>query len=145
MATVLFGTAVAAGGELDTAVRSGGTLRVAFFVQPGGIDSIDPAFPGTPWRERLLRPACAQLLAFPGPKPEVATRYPDSSPDRRTYTFRIRENLRFNTGEAVTGRSFARAFERLLSPSSRCSHPTMPRSSSADGSTSPAARSGSGA
>ena len=53
-------------------------------------------------------------VAFPGPKPEAATAYPNISRDRRTYTFTIRKGLFFNTGERVTARSFARAFERFL-------------------------------
>ena len=65
---------------------------------------------------RLLRPACAQLLAFPGPRPELAAAYPKVSGDRRTYTFRIRRGLRFSTGELVTARSFKWAIERFLSP-----------------------------
>jgi peptide/nickel transport system substrate-binding protein len=112
----VLGPAALAGGERSTALRRDGTVEVAFFVRPGGIDSIDPAFPGSPWRERLLRPTCAQLMTLPGPRPEVSAGYPDISADRRTYTFKIRKGLRFNTGERVTGKSFARAFERLLSP-----------------------------
>jgi ABC-type transport system substrate-binding protein len=107
------------GGDAGAAIRRGGTFRVAFFVQPGGIGSIDPALPATPWKTRLLRPACAQLLAFPGPRPELAVGYPKISPDRRTYTFRIKQDVFFNTGERVTARSFARAIERFFSPEMR--------------------------
>jgi peptide/nickel transport system substrate-binding protein len=111
-AGLLAGAAVSSN-QTDAATR---TLRVAFFVSPGGIDSIDPALPATPWKSRMLRPACAQLMAFPGPKPELAVGYPKISPDRRTYTFKIKKNVYFNTGEVVTARSFARAIERFLSP-----------------------------
>ena len=93
-----------------------GTFRVAFFVNPGGIESIDPALGGSAWRERLLRPACAQLMAFPGPKPELAVGYPRISNGRRTYTFTIRRGVVFNNGRALTARNFARAFERALHP-----------------------------
>jgi peptide/nickel transport system substrate-binding protein len=113
---------VAADAEEGTAradVGQARTFRVAFFVQPGGIYAIDPAFPGSPWMTRLLRPACAQLLAFPGPKPELAVRYPKISSDRLTYTFTIRKGVRFNTGELVTAQSFAHAIERFLSPEMR--------------------------
>jgi ABC-type transport system substrate-binding protein len=98
--------------------RQGGTFRIALWVNPGGIASIDPAL-ATGFEERLLRPTCAQLLAFPGLKPEAATEFPEVSRDRRTYTFTIRPSLRFNTGERVTARSFARAFERYLDPRMR--------------------------
>ena len=46
--------------------------------------------------------------------PEVARGFPTVSKDGKTYTFRIRKGFRFNTGEAVTAGSFARAIERAL-------------------------------
>jgi len=66
----------------------------------------------------LLRATCAQLMAFPGPKPEVSAGHKVSR-DRRTYTFTIRKGFRFNTGEPVTARSYERALIRVLSPAMR--------------------------
>jgi peptide/nickel transport system substrate-binding protein len=67
----------------------------------------------------ILRPTCAQLMAFPGPKPEVSAGYPKVSRDRLTYRFTIKSGFRFNTGEPVTAQNFARAITRLLSPATR--------------------------
>jgi peptide/nickel transport system substrate-binding protein len=97
----------------------GGTFRIALHVVPGGIDSIDPALTGSPLKAMILRPTCAQLMAFPGPKPEVAAGYPKVSRDGLTYTFTIKSGFRFNTGEPVTAANFARAITRVLSPETR--------------------------
>ena len=115
--TGLFGAATSASGTREPTgkPRRGGEFRIALWVSPGGIASIDPAL-ASGFEERLLRPTCAQLMAFPGPTPEAATAFPKVSRDRRTYTFTIRKTLRFNTGDRVTPGSFARAFERYLDP-----------------------------
>src|SRR5262245_12427883 len=97
----------------------GGTFRIAMNVNPAGIDSVDPARLGSRTTGLILRPTCAQLMAFPGPKPEVSAGYPKVSRDRLTYTFTIRPGFRFNTGEPVTAGSFAHAIIRFLSPTMR--------------------------
>ena len=118
---LLVGTASARTGssrEVAKAVQ-GGTFRIALQVNPIGIDSIDPALANSPLEGMILRPTCAQLMAFPGPRPEVAKGYPTVSRDRLTYTFTIREGLRFNTGERLTAQNFAHAIRRFLSPTTR--------------------------
>lgn len=50
--------------------------------------------------------------------PEIATDYPKVTNRRRTYTFTIRQRVRFSTGAPVTARSFAHTINRIL-------HPTM--------------------
>lgn len=100
----------------------GGTFRIALQVNPVGVDSIDPALTSSLLEGMILRPTCAQLMAFPGPKPEVSTGYPKVSRDRLTYTFTIREGFRFNTGERLTAQNFAHAITRLLSPTTRAEY-----------------------
>jgi peptide/nickel transport system substrate-binding protein len=97
----------------------GGAFRIALQVNPIGVDSIDPALTSSPAEGLVLRPTCAQLMAFPGPKPEVAADYPKVSRDRLTYTFTIRDGFRFNTGEPLTAQNFAHAITRFLSPTTR--------------------------
>ena len=46
--------------------------------------------------------------------PEAAAATPRVSRDGRTYTFTIRRGLRFNTGEAVTARTFVATINRNL-------------------------------
>lgn len=41
------------------------------------------------------------------------------SPDGRTYTFRLRRNVRFSNGRTATSRDFQYSFERVLDPATR--------------------------
>jgi peptide/nickel transport system substrate-binding protein len=118
---LLVGDASARIGSSDEAAEpvQGGTFRIALQVNPIGVDSIDPALTSSPPEGMILRPTCAQLMAFPGPRPEAAKGYPKVSRDRLTYTFTIREGFRFNTGEPVTASNFAHAITRVLSPTTR--------------------------
>ncbi len=86
--------------------------------------TLDPALAQSTEAWELEYATCAKLLSYPpqpgyrGTRlvPEVATRLPRISPDRRTYTFTIRTGWRFSDGTPVTAASFARAFERARSP-----------------------------
>jgi ABC-type oligopeptide transport system substrate-binding subunit len=121
MCTALLAAASVGRGSSKSAAEpvQGGTFRIALQVNPLGVDSIDPALASSPLEGMILRPTCAQLMAFPGPKPEASKGYPKVSRDRLTYTFTIREGFRFNTGEPVTAQNFAHAITRFLSPAMR--------------------------
>ena len=96
------------------------TLVVA---QTQDFASLDPALAQAQQAWELEYATCAKLLNYPAAGgyrgtrlvPEVAASLPRISPDRRTYTFRIRKGWRFSNGEPVTARSFTRAFERARS------------------------------
>jgi peptide/nickel transport system substrate-binding protein len=85
--------------------------------------SLDPALAQTPESWELEYATCAKLVNYPAAGgyrgtrlvPEVASSLPQISRDRRTYTFEVRPGWRFSDGEAVTPRSFTRAFERARS------------------------------
>jgi oligopeptide transport system substrate-binding protein len=49
------------------------------------------------------------------PVPGVAEKW-ESSDDKLTWTFHLRENARWSNGDPVTARDFAYAFQRILSP-----------------------------
>lgn len=121
LSAALLAVASARPGSSERAAKpiKGGAFRIALQVNPIGVDSIDPALTTSPAEALILRPTCAQLMAFPGPTPEIATGYPKVSKDRRTYTFTIRKGFRFNTGEAVAARNFARSITRFFSPATR--------------------------
>jgi peptide/nickel transport system substrate-binding protein len=100
-----------------SAVRPAGAMPAAgrtFRVAATGISSIDPAlaFGGD---LNYLGATCALLLRDGG-TPEVATRQPTVSRDRKTYTFHLRRTFRFNTGTKVTGYNFAHEIDRILTP-----------------------------
>src|SRR5439155_8162408 len=115
-----FATSLAAAMPSGGLSRGGGVFRIA-----GIPDSIDPAI--TIDAGDVLTATCARLMANldkPAPEgtrlvPEAATGYPAVSRDGQTYTFTIRQGIRFNTGEAVTAQSFAHAIERVLDPATK--------------------------
>jgi ABC-type transport system substrate-binding protein len=114
--TLLFATA----GGASTG-REGGTFRV---VEGGLASTIDPALVSYPPEFQILGPACAGLVMFPNKplpaglrvEPDLAEALPKISSNRKTYTFRIREDARFSNGKPVTARDFVHALERILDP-----------------------------
>ncbi len=49
-------------------------------------------------------------------QPDVALTLPVVSDGGRTYTFQLRDDFRFDTGEKVTAATFKHVFDRLLQP-----------------------------
>jgi peptide/nickel transport system substrate-binding protein len=117
----LLGAAVAHSGI----AKDGGTLRVN--ISAGDIQSVDPAIDYDLVGWTVEYATCVKLLNYPDRPGKAGTRLvpdgaaamPTVSGDGRTYTFRIRSDLRFNTGDPVTASNFAYAFERALSPKMR--------------------------
>jgi peptide/nickel transport system substrate-binding protein len=103
-------------------VREGGTFRIAD--GSGLVNTIDPALVSTFTEGEILRPACGSLMSFPDKKlpgglrvePELAQGYPVVSQKGKTYTFTIRKDAHFSSGEAVLARDFVHALERILDP-----------------------------
>lgn len=101
----------------STEASSGGTLRIG---HSGQLDVIDPALLG-PFVEasEVASFTCLTPMNYAdAPRaalmPEGARSFPRISGNGRTYTFRIRAGLRFNTGERVTAQTFVAAVNRTL-------------------------------
>lgn len=101
--------------------QAGSTLRIGLSTE---VDYTDPAldYLGTGWQ--LEYATCAKLLNYRD-KPdagggkliaEVATDLPAVSGDGRTYTFTIRDGLKFSDGSTLTAADVAWTFQRTLSP-----------------------------
>jgi peptide/nickel transport system substrate-binding protein len=113
---------VPAGGR-DASPADGGTLRVELLEDP----PLDYAttFDSTSWA--LAYATCANLMTYPDrggeagarPYPEGAASYPTVSRDGRTYTFRVRPGLRFQTGATLTAVNYAAALNRDLDPATK--------------------------
>jgi DNA-binding SARP family transcriptional activator/ABC-type transport system substrate-binding protein len=98
--------------------------RVAKLVIP--IFTLDPTDPATAWEPAALeieRATRAGLLNHPGVRdgplrPELASSMPTVSADRRTYTFRVRQGLRFSppSNAPITADVIRDSVERALSP-----------------------------
>lgn len=110
--------AKAGGGE----AKRGGTLRVN--LSTTDYEYLDPALSYEAPGWQVLYMTNLMLLNYPdkpAPEgsrlvPEAAAGFPRVSRDGRTYTFRIRDGLRFSDGSQVTAAAFKRAFERAASP-----------------------------
>ena len=105
------------------AAASGPEVHVA--VAPDDL-TLDPAFGPDPTSAQLLYATCAKLVNYPDAAgdagrelhPEAAAAMPTRSPDGRTYTFRIRDGLRFSppSGARLDARAFKHTIERTLAP-----------------------------
>lgn len=103
-------------------IKKGGTLKLN--ENSADFDFVDPqlAYRTDDWS--MLYTTSMQLVTYPekvgaaGSQlyPEAATAFPTVSKDGKTYTFQIRRGLKFSDGSPVTAASFARSFERILSP-----------------------------
>ena len=115
----------AAGGLLAVPVRAtagdhrGGVLRVA---KAEWFDSIDPALAYTTASWEMLSLTNDGLVSFRrvgGPEgatlvPGLAEALPTGTASRTTYTFRLRPQLRYSTGERVRASDVRRSLERLF-------------------------------
>lgn len=120
-------TAAAFGAGWDAAVgsmvnpsdRRGGTLRL---VSSADVDSLDPARTYYVWVWLLQRMLNRTLMAYPtDPGPAGLTPVPDlaEAPGRvsdggRTWTYRLRENLRFDDGTPITSADVRHAVQRVF-------------------------------
>ena len=102
--------------------KRGGTLRIN--LSTTDFEFLDPALSYEAPGWQVLYMTNLMLLNYPDkPAPEgsrlvpdAATGLPRISSDGRTYTFTIKQGLRFSDGSAVTAAAFKRAFERAANP-----------------------------
>jgi len=91
-----------------------------------GVGSLDPALLSSPRAGALASATCARLFNDPDAAgsagarviPEVVRTY-GISRDGKTYTFDLKRSFKFHTGQPVTARSFADAFDRVANPKLR--------------------------
>ena len=103
-------------------VKRGGTLRINLSVTD--FEYLDPALSYDAPGWQVLYSTNTTLLNYPDKPgasgarlvPEAAVAMPTVSNDGRTYTFRVRNGLRFSDNSAVTAASFKRAIERAADP-----------------------------
>ncbi|GGN74181.1 peptide ABC transporter substrate-binding protein [Streptomyces albiflavescens] len=120
-------TEAAAGAGWDAAVgatvnpsdRRGGTLRL---VSSADVDSLDPARTYYVWVWLLQRMLNRTLMAYPTepgpaglvPVPDLAERPGRVSDGGRTWTYRLRENLRYDDGTPITSDDIRHAVQRVF-------------------------------
>ena len=102
--------------------KRGGTLRLN--VSNTDFEFTDPAMSYDAIGWQMLYAVNVTLLNYPdkpAPEgtrlvPEAATGFPRVSRDGKTYTFTVRNGLKFSDGSAVTAAAFKRAIERAADP-----------------------------
>jgi len=123
---------VSAGAAAAATPRGGGSA-VMSVENVDDLASLDPAvtYSYTAWQ--ILHASCGQLLTYPDrpgtagsvPAPDLATGPPRITDGGRTYTFTIRDGVRFSppSSQTVTAATFAHSIERALDPKAIASGP----------------------
>jgi peptide/nickel transport system substrate-binding protein/oligopeptide transport system substrate-binding protein len=96
---------------------SGGTLTVSF---KDDLKTLDPAIGYDTDSWSIERAIYNGLLDYKGfttqLQPDIAAEMPKISADGKTYTFKIRQGVKFSNGRAVTADDFKYSWERMLDP-----------------------------
>jgi peptide/nickel transport system substrate-binding protein len=108
----------------SVAARRGGTLTV--WAPDAFIDSLDPALAYSALTWSILSLTNDGLMGFQRSGglegnalvPNLARSIPEPTDGGRTYTFQLREGLRYSTGEPVRPEDFRRAMERVFANAS---------------------------
>jgi peptide/nickel transport system substrate-binding protein len=115
--------------QTDPAALHGGTLRIA---SVGDVDALDPliAYSAESWQ--VIRALTRQLVTYPGSRdgigddttvvPDLAESW-DVSPDRKTYTFHLRDGISFSGASTrpITAADFVYAIKRFPDPNAQVS------------------------
>ena len=115
--------AASAGASSDPASAAGPPLR--YLAGPAG--SLDPAFIANAADVQLLLQLYAGLTRLDEagePYPSLASGW-EVSDDGRTYTFQIRDDLRFSDGSPLTAEDVRRSWLRLLDPGTAATAPDV--------------------
>lgn len=105
------------GGPEGAPPRRGGVLRVATFLN---VRTLDPALAYDQVTRPIEELLYARLVTFDATGklvPELA-REVRASPDARSYTFELRQDVRFHDGSRFSAADVKRSLERLLHPKS---------------------------
>lgn len=88
------------------------------FIQSAEPETIDPALATDQVSMRIstaLFEGLCRVTVEGRPEPAVARRW-EVSEDKRTYTFHLREDVRWTSGRAVTAEDFVKSWRRVLTP-----------------------------
>src|SRR3989442_511170 len=96
---------------------SGGTLTLSF---KDDLKTLDPAIGYDTDSWSIERAIYNGLLDYKGfttqLQPDIAASMPVITPDGKTYTFKLRKDVKFSNGRGVTADDFKYSWERMLDP-----------------------------
>lgn len=98
------------------------------FINPNEPSTLDPALASDQASGRVITSLFEGLMRWnqKGESiPGVAEDVPEISADTLHYTFRLRADARWSTGEAVTARDFIASWERVLNPRTAADYVTL--------------------
>jgi peptide/nickel transport system substrate-binding protein len=132
-AALMAGTISACGGDQSDAGSGGGAPAAGLPVADGTvtvgsvqqITQLDPYKARIPWESVLARSLWSTLVTYDEEtgqevQPALAERW-DVSEDGRTYTFHLREGLKFSNGDPLTAQHVVRTINRALDPKTQWS------------------------
>jgi len=99
----------------DGAAREGGTLTIG---AASGIPQLNPVLLGTAWEQvlvPLLWDGLTKLDRVGKVEPDLATSW-RASADSKTWTFELRDGVRFSNGTALTSAEVVKALDYYLAP-----------------------------
>ncbi|MBW7885722.1 MAG: ABC transporter substrate-binding protein [Caldilineaceae bacterium] len=115
------GEAAPAAAPVSAGPRQGGTLVAAFSADPAGFD---PVRGPSGMSHVVIEQVYSTLMALDpdaNPYPDLAESF-EMSDDGLTYTFKLREGVKFHNGDEVTAEDVKFTFDRLREPDSGYSY-----------------------
>lgn len=97
------------------------TLRVDIGMEP---PTLDPALAEDAYTFRVVNDLFAGLIDFDQTNKPIAGMAEswEISPDGKTYTFHLHENLKFSDGTPITAKDFVYSWQRLIDPKTACAY-----------------------
>lgn len=95
----------------------GGTIRLTFVADPPSLGDPPPSWDSSSWTcHMLLYNGLLRFKRQPSMEvePELAESLPTVSPDGMTFTFKLREGLRFSSGRMLTAEDVKYSLDRML-------------------------------
>ncbi len=110
-------TAAACGGGGET--ESGGSIKDLVIDVGAEPDSLDPMYRNTPEAQRFYRLTYSALLKWNEDRtlaPDLAAELPEISDDRKVYTIKLREGLKFHDGSDLTAEDVVFTYNEAADP-----------------------------
>ncbi|GAA0606035.1 peptide ABC transporter substrate-binding protein [Virgibacillus siamensis] len=95
--------------------------QVLHLVRGSDLPSVDPSIATDTTSAEVIGRTHPGLVTFKNKElvPEMAKEMPKKSEDGLTYTFKLRENLKWSNGDPLTAEDFVYAWQRLIDPDTK--------------------------